>query len=466
MLKKTLSLSLFALCGTLYGSAQEEPRFTADKIVAVVGNSAIRYSDVYEYSKYITAQYEENNITSDRDPIAEALEGIMLQKLLYHRALADSLPVNTAGIGDMVDNNVNAMVSQAGSIAALEKEYRKPIFDIREDITKRFTEMTYAQQMQADIQGKVKITPGEVSKFYRDFDKDSLNYVPEQYEYAQIVKYPASTNSAKQRARENLLELRERIMKGEKFEVLARIYSQDPGSTSRGGEMDPLTREMVVKPFADAMVKLKPGQVSGIVESEYGFHIIQLIDKNGNLYHVRHILVRPEFSPHELSATATSLDSVVTMIRRDSISFEDAALEYSDDKNSRLNGGRVSNLDLLEVTRQTDASLMSTKIFKDNLPPFDYDILRKLSVGEISDAASAQDMRGNVIVKSLKLVNIIPSHLPTLETDYDVIEGAALSIKQQREFDKWLDRQIESTYVRIAPEYRKPENFMKKTWLK
>lgn len=462
MLRKTVSLiCLTLLCGATAGSAQQ--KVMADQVVAVVGNSAILYSDIEEMSKQLVEQRREQGYTSDRDPKNEALESLLLQKLLYNQALIDSVEIQADGIAQTVEDNVQQMLKKSGSLSALEALYHKPIYEIKEDLKIKYEEMSYAQSMQREIQSKVKITPGEVERFYRTIDKDSLPIIPEQYIYAHITKYPSSTTEAKQRVRERLLDMRERIISGTRFELLARMYSVD-GSSMNGGEMDPMPLDGFVKPFATALSKLKKNQISEVVETEYGFHLIELLEKDGNLYRCRHILLRPVFTNQELTNTENFLDSLILKIKADSLTFEKAALENSDDKYSRLNGGLVSNHDILELYNAFDAKLTTTKFLKEELRE-DYAQIRDMKVGDISAAFPAQDLKGNVLSKTIKLLEIIPSHPASLKDDYLRLEELALQDKQNKEFGKWLNKKIESMYIRIEPEYRSGE-FENKAWLK
>jgi len=462
--KLVMAAALMLAAGAAGVTGLRAQTVVADKIVAVVGGSAILYSDIDAMGQKILQDRREKGYTLDRDPKIEALEALMLQKLLYNQALIDSIKVNTNDIDSQADAAVQQMVKERGSIAALEAFYHKPVYAIKEDIIQQMTESRYADQEQDEIRSKVRITPGEVEKFYKRIPKDSLPLVPEQFSYAQITKFPPSTAEAKQRVKERLLELRERILAGDKFDLLARMYSVD-GSAIRGGEMDPTPMEGFVKPFADAMVKLKPGQVSEVVETEFGFHLIQMIGKDGNLYHVRHILMRPIFTDQELAATTNLLDSVATLIRSGKMTFAEAALKFSDDAYSKLNGGVVSNHDMLDLYNAYDAGLTTTLFLKEDLPKEDYMALRDLKPGEISKAFQAHDLRGNVMAKIVKLLKIIPAHTATLEDDYLKIQDAALEAKKNEEFNKWLKKKIDSMYIRIEPEF-KTADFQNKAWLK
>ena len=237
MLKKGILASLLVLL--FAGAFAERRQVMLDKVVAVVGGSSILYSDVADYAHQLTAQRRQQGYTSDRDPMNEALEAMLTQKLLYNQAQIDSV-THMADIPSRVEEQVQQMVESEGSIPALEARYHMPIYSIREMMRQNYEEQAYAQAMQQEVIGKVTIIPGEVERFYKSIDRDSLPMIAEQYVYAQITKFPKSMKEAKQRTRERLLDLRERIITGKaKFENMARMYSQDPGTMMRGGEMDP-----------------------------------------------------------------------------------------------------------------------------------------------------------------------------------------------------------------------------------
>lgn len=446
------------LCAILCAGAVEAQQVIIDKIVAVVGNSAIYYSDVVETADRLVQQRREMGYTSDRDPKNEALEQLMLQKLLYHQSQIDSVDVKRAEVAVPVENVIQNMISEAGSIGALEAQEHKAVYDIRETMVQQYVEMQSAEAMQRTIMDKVEITPGEVERFYKSQPKDSLPIVPEQYVYAHITKFPSSMDEAKRRVRERLLDMRERIISGKaSFATLARMYSED-GSAVRGGELEPMPLDGFVKPFANALEKLKPDQISEVVETEFGFHIIQGIERlPNNTYRCRHILIRPYYTPSELAESDQLLDSLANLIRCDSITFEKAAMEHSDDPYSKQNGGLVSNHDILEAQQAYQASLTQTKFYKEYLMPADYNAIRRLKKGEISDAFQTMDLKNNQLSKIIKLIDVIPSHTATLDEDYLMIEEAALEHKKRAEYNKWLTGKIEAMYVRIEPEFREGE---------
>lgn len=444
-------------------------KIVADKVVAVVGSSPILYSEVVTQARDMREQYRQQNFTSDREPMAEALESLLEQKLLYNQSLTDSVGIEgyASRIAQMVNASADEMIGKAGSIAALEAQKRMPLYSIKDDMKKELEEYFGANEMRNTIQRQVKVTPGEVDRFYRDFDSDSLPIIPEQYVYSQITRFPRNAELAKQRARERLLELRQRIIAGERFDRLAMMYSVDGGSAMRGGEMDPAPRESFVDEFATAAAKLKPGQVSGVVETEFGLHLIQLIDKPAeNLMHLRHILLKPAFTDEEQIESLNFLDSLAGVIRDGGIPFERAALKYSDDAKTKQNGGVVTNQEMLyRYTGDSDPSKTRTRFAKDDLDPGDATRLVRMSLGEVSNAFMGRDFQMNELAKILKLDEIVAAHKANLSEDYLDIEQMALTRKQTSHYRRWLDGKIDQMYVRIDPMF-KEKDFVNKKWFK
>ena len=468
MLKKITMLCMAV--GVLTVLFAQKRQVMLDKVVAVVGASSILYSEVEEHAAQLVEQRRQQGYTSDRDPMNEALEALMTRKLLYHQGQIDSVQVSDADILARVENQLQMMIEHEGSISALEAKHHMAIFNIREMLHRQMEEQSYAQMMQQTVIGKVAVTPGEVEQFYKSIPQDSLPMVAEQYVYAHITKFPKSMTEAKQRTRERLLEMRSRVINGQaKFENLARMYSQDPGTALRGGEMDPSPLASLDAAFADALEQLREGQISEVVESQFGFHIIQLLDKRGQLYHFRHILLRPSYTADELTESLTMLDSLATLIRADSITFEKAAYDHSDDKNSRMNGGIVSNHDILERYQAFDAKLTVTRFLREDFAHFgalhDYNHLVRLKPGEVSSSYLTEDVMQNQLAKIVKLVEVIPTHAASIEEDYLRLEEMAVAAKKERILDEWLSEKIDGMYVHIDPEFRDGA-FENKHWVR
>ena len=313
--------------------------------------------------------------------------------------------------------------------------------------------------------------PGEVERYYKKTDPDSLPTIPEQYVYAQITRFPASIKGG-QAAHQGAVAgyARAHHQGADPFRHHGpHVFDGRFGHQWRRTGPQPL--DGFVRQFADALADLKPGQVSEVVETQYGYHLIQLIDQKGRMYHARHIVLRPSYTLEELAAPARMLDSIANLIRKDSITFEEAARKFSDDDNSKMNGGVVTNHDLLELTQRWEASYTETRFMKEDFGRAggksldDYNALRNLKEGEISDAYQTEDWMGNQLSKIVKLVKVIPPHKVSLDEDYIRVEQLALNAKREKVFKEWLDKKIEGMYIYIDPEFRDGE-FENKNWVK
>ena len=466
----TGALLLISVVASTSSFAQKQ-QVMIDKVVAIVGGSSILYSEVREYATMLVEQRRAEGYTSDRDPMNEALENLMRQKLLYNQSLIDSVQVG-GDVATYAEQRLQAMIQEEGSIAKFEEKQHMPIYNFREILRQRLTEQEGARAMQNHVIEDVVVTPGEVENYYKSLAEEDIPLVPEQYVYSHIVRYPDSQEEAKQRTKERLLEMRERIISGKStLPILARTYSVDPGSAMRGGEYPPGPLEQLTPPFADALAKLKPGQISEVVETDYGFHIIELIDEpKNNLYHYRHILLKPTYTHDELLAPNRFLDSLSQVIRADSISFEEAAKKHSQDDMTKMNGGLVTNHDILMSNPSyANVKYSNTKFtresFGDGKSLQDYAAISSLKEGEVSGAFMTADLKGNELSKIIKLVKVIPTHTATLEEDYLTIEEMALNEKKEKAFREWLSEKIDGIYVFIDPEFRDGE-FEFPNWVK
>lgn len=472
MNKRFLS-AILAACIIFSASylAAQKRQVMLDRVVAIVGGSAILYSDVTMFADQIVQERRAQGYTSDRDPMNESLEALMKQKLLFNQSQIDSIEIGD--VEAQVSEQIDMMIADAGSVSKVEEQQHMKIFNLRQLLRTRITEQRAAGAMQNHVISDVVVTPGEVEIFYKNLKEEEIPLVPEQYVYSQIVRYPSSQEEAKLRTKERLLEMRERIISGKStIDLLARTYSDDPGTAMRGGLMSSTTNELT-PPFADALAELKKGQVSEVVETEFGFHIIQLQEEpKNNIYTFRHILLKPDYTVEELIEPIEFLDSINRLIRSDSLKFEDAASLHSHDIYSQKNGGLVTNHDILTKYPQlSNVKFSATKFKKDDFGGqggkslADYYALSKLKIGEVSDAYSSEDLNGNELARIVKLLEIIPTHPATLVDDYLTIEELALNQKKLKVFNKWLEEKIDQHYVYVDPEFRDGE-FEFKNWIK
>ncbi len=469
---KHFTVAMVALLFVFTGTTVAQQRVILDKVVAVVGGSSILKSEVDNYVKTLEYKERYEGYTSERDHESEALEELMTLRLLYSQALIDSVEIDHAYCMLQADQQINAMITEAGGIAELERAQNMQIYNLKAILQNKLKERSYAEGMRSEILSRVSVTPGEVERFYKNIDKEDLPIIGDQYRYAQITRFPQSMEEAKRRIREELLSMRERIISGTaQFSSLAQMYSADPGSAYRGGVMEPMPSSAFTENFADALEALQPGQLSEVVETEFGYHIIELIDKKGDQYYCRHILLRPSYTAAELMEPILFLDSLASVIRNDSISFSQAALIYSDDALSKMNGGVVTNHDLLERVNQNDPRLTVTKFMKEDFGSSGYKSLEdfvqlsKLQKGDISEAFTTQDLSGNQLAKIVTLLEIYPAHVASLNEDYLQLENLALNDKNKKIFTEWLDKHIRSTYIFIDEDYRSLD-FENKNWVK
>lgn len=423
-----------------------------DKTVVLIGNSMIMLSQVE--SEAIMMQF--NGYVSDRDLRCEVLENMMVSKLFYTQAMLDSLAVNPDMVNASVEDRMNNIMTRLGGEKQMEEYFGKSVHKLRQEWTKLFTEQNLVQEMQRNVADKIPdVTPREVERFYKRTPEDSLPIVPTQYKISQIAMYP-NVEKAKLAARERLLELRERILDGEKFSFLATMYSEDPGSAMRGGELGMSSKSIFWPAFSDAAMALKPGQISSIVETPDGFHLIQLIDKQGDMFNARHILIKPRYTAEDRDSAFAKLDSLKNVILADSIKFELAARIYSQDQKSRTNGGLVSD-------QYTGSSYFEV----DQMKPADYNAVKDLKPGEISEPLESVDDegRGNTIYKIIRLEEIRPSHVATYEKDFNVLVDVAQSQKTFDAMENFIKEKQATTYIVIDPLFQKCA-FQREGWVK
>ena len=450
LLQKTATWMLLITVFTTQLQAQEKKESNIiDKVVAVIGNEAVLLSDI-EMEVY---RQKMRGMLSEENLFCRILEEMLQSRLLIAQAKIDSLHVTPAAVQADVDMQINLWIAQLGSEKAVEDQFKKPMSKIREMMQEQAEEQGLIQQMRGEIVKGIEITPADAKKFYESIPADSMPIIPEQYSFQQIVIYPPSAD-ANFEVKERLLELRERIINGEKFSTLAILYSQDPASAKLGGELGLTNVTDLVAAFKNAALALKPGQVSHIVETEYGFHIIQMIEKQSkDLINVRHILLKPVYSPNEQRKAFSRLDSIKNLITSDSIKFEVAALYFSQDDKTRMSGGLVAN-----------PQTLSPRFDKDQLRS-NYFVLRDLKVGQISDPFKSTDDHGREVYKIVKLREIIPSHKANLKDDFAIIKNMAEGQKQMEKLIKWLDKKQAETYIRIDDDY-KDCKFESKNWIR
>ena len=424
-----------------------------DKTVALVGNSMILLSQIEGEVQMMQFQ----GYVSDRNLRCEVLENMLVSKLFYTQAQLDSLTVNPDMVDAALEERVNNILTQLGGEEQVEKYFGKPLHKLRQEWREAFMEQNLVQEMQRTVAGGItEVTPKEVQQFYRNIPADSLPIIPTQYQYSQIVLYP-DTERAKLEVRERLLEFRQRILDGEKFSMLATLYSEDPGSAMRGGELGMASKSIFWPAFSDAAMALNEGQVSPIVETPDGFHLIQMISKKGDMFNARHILLKPKYTVDDRDSAFIRLDSIRNVVMEDSLTFAQAARIYSQDTKSRTNGGLVS-----------DPNTGAPFFEMDRLKPADYNVLKDMKEGDVSmpfESVDDEGRSGNTVYKIIRLEMIRPSHTASVEEDFNVLLDIATNDKSVKAIEKFIKEKQGTTYIVIDPMFRKCD-FRRDGWIK
>ena len=439
---KRFAIAVAGIAIAVSASAQKYPNGLIDKTIAVVGNEMIMISDLEEEVKIQSY----GAYMSDMSGRCDMLEQMMEAKLFLMQARLDSLAVNNDMVESSLNDRVNNIRTYYGGDAGVEKEFGKPMYKLRQEWRKSLEEMSLTQQMQGEIAKKApQLTPYDVQKYLEETDKADLPMVPTKYQLSQICIYP-DREAANLAVKERLLAIRERIINGEKFTTLARLYSQDPGSARKGGELGMASKAIFWPAFSDAAMSLKPGVVSQIVETPDGFHIIEVLEKDGDMFNARHILLKPEYTSEDREKAFKTLDSLKTELANDAVTFELAARFYSEDPATRTNGGQMA-----------DPNTGSSYFEIDQLKPQDYNAIRELNEGDITEPFESLDNEGrdgNLVYKIVKVDKIIPAHPASFSNDYSLLLDYAKQEKSMEAIDNFINSKIKSTYIIIDPLFK------------
>jgi peptidyl-prolyl cis-trans isomerase SurA len=447
---KKIILSIIAV---LFGSMlwAQNDTIIVDQIIARVGDEIILQSDV----EAMYFQWLASGNSASRQAKCQVFEQLLIEKLLLNQAKIDSITVTEDELDMQVDARLQIYIDQLGGIAQVEDYLHKSIFDIKEDLKKVLKSQIIAQREREKITEDISITPSEVAEFYKKLPKDSLPLIDVSYEIMQIAIYPKLTPEQQQITIDKLNGIREKIVSGQrKFESMARMYSDDAVSAKQGGELGFMGRGELDPDFAAAAFALKKDEISPVIKTQYGYHIIQLIDRKGERVNVRHILIRP-YIPPEAKINAINLaDSIRNLIVNDSISFEDAAQQFSEDENSKNYGGYVFN-------KMASTTKFEIKDLPQNIK---YDV-RDMEEGEISKPIVTKDEAGNTVIKIYKISQKIPQHIANMSDDYQRIYDMALAHKKNEIFEQWVNKQQKNVYININPKF-KDCKFYYKNWIK
>jgi len=422
-------------------------QFIIDRVVAVVGDFTILQSDIEQ-------QYLQYRAQGQTVPDMKCLifQQFLEEKLLLNQAKIDSVVVSESNVEAQLDQRLQVFINQIGSPEELEAYFNKTILQIKDDFREMIRNQMLTNEIQRGITDNVKITPSEVKAFFNSIPKDSIPSIDAQVELEQIVVYPKLDEGAIYEVREKLLDLRKRITEGESFETLAILYSAD-GSASNGGEIGYMGKGELDPEYAKVAFSLKKGQVSKIVESQFGYHLIQLIDRKDDRVNTRHILMNPRITAEARKKATARLDSILLLVRSDTLSFGMAARMYSEDKNTSLSKGLV-------VNPYNNSSLFEMK----QLDAKDYLVVRDMKVGEISNPYETVDENGKTLYKTVRLKSKTDPHKANLRQDYTLLQNMALADKKQKVVEAWIHEKQSETYIHIDKSLQDCD-FLKKGWL-
>ncbi len=449
-MKKGLFLALLFIGAFIQINAQSN---VIDEVIWLVGDEAILKSEVEE--QRLRAQYEGTPIQGN--PYCVIPEQIAIQKLFLHQAELDSITVNESTVMSQVEARLSYFMSQIGSREKMEEYFGKTTSLLREDLREVVRNQMIIQEMQQKLVGDITSRPADIRRYYNSLSADSIPTVPAQVELQVISFEPPVPADEVSRVKERLREFTERVNKGESdFSVLARLYSEDKGSAARGGELGFLGRGELVPPFAAVAFNLQdPSKVSRVVESEFGFHIIQLIEKRGDRINCRHILLKPRVSSEDKRKATLTLDSISNLIRESKITFEQAVMYYSQDKNSVMNAGLMLN-------EKTGAS----KFEYQDLPSEIAKIVYGMNIGEISRPFSMVDPKTNKeVVAVVKLKSKTENHKANLTDDYQLLRNIYEGNQKEEFINDWIKKKQKETYISIDPEWMNCE-FEYPGWIK
>jgi len=432
----TTALVVFLITSANLLSAQEK---VIDEIVALVGSHPVYWSDVEAQFAQAHSQGAKGDPFTMRCRI---FEDMMFQKLLVNQAEIDSLVVGDEQVDNELDRRLRYYIQQFGSQQKLEEFYDKTLDEFKNELREPLRQEILSQQAQGKIVENVKITPNETKDYFNKIKKDSIPIIPTEYEIGQIVKNPTVGPSQLKESREKITALRERVIKGEKFTTLAVLYSEDPGSATKGGELGMFGRGSMAPEFEAAAYSLKnPGDISEIIKTKFGYHCLQLIERKGEFVNVRHILIIPKVSPDDLVAAGAKLDSIAELVRTDSLTFEMAAIKYSDDP-GKVNGGLMQS-----------QSTGNTRLAADELDPKVFFVIDKMNPGDVSNSLAYTTEDGTQAYRVLFLKLRTEPHKASLKEDYNKIQEWALESKKQKVIAKWIESKSKGAYIRIGERF-------------
>ena len=448
-IKKT-TIGLSAAMALSLPSMAQDNGVIIDKVVAIVGRQIVMFSDIETQRMQMKAQ----SYSRPENIECQILEQGLYQKLLVNQAILDTVEVSEAQVTAETDRRINYYVSQIGSEEKLEEYYKKKMPELREDLLEIVKEQLTAQNMEDEVTRDVTVTPQEVRDCFKSLPKDSLPIINTEFEIEQLSVSPKIEEAEILRIKDRLRDFKTRVANGESFATLAVLYSEDPGSAMKGGELGFMSRNDLVPEFSAVAFNLVPNEVSKVVKTEYGYHIIQLIERRGERMNCRHILLKPQVSATEKKNAIMRLDTIRQKIVNKEITFKEACWMFSDDEDTRLNGGVMLN-------PYTGTSLFEAE----QLDPKVATAIRGLEVGEISKPFETEDDQGNTVCKIVLLRTKTKPHKANLSQDYQFLQRIAIEKKKGDVLEEWIANTIDATYIKIDDDFKKCK-FRNKEWLK
>ena len=431
-------LIVLLMLNCFHAGAQNEP-ILVDEVVAVIGKNAIFKSDI----DAAVTQLKMQGAPADFSTSCYVLQERLFEKLLVHKAEVDSVDVSDQEIDDAINRRMDYMLMRlGGSDEEFLKYYGKSVLQFKKEIRGTVADNILGQKVKNKIIGGLTVSPTEVKSYFNSKPFDSLPVVPESYKIAQLVVKAKPNSYEKERVKSKLIEIRNRIVNGTDFGLMAGIHSDDPGSRQRDGDLGFLSRNQLVPEFSAVAFKLQPGEISDVVESPFGFHLIQVLEKKGNLIHARHILKSPSIYESDLDKARERADSISKVIKS-GVDFNKLASDLSDDEQSKVNGGIVRN-------QQTGGNYFEVEELDQNL----YIKLQGMTKGDITQPELFNMLDNSRAYRIVYLMDKLNFHIANIESDYDRIKSAALANKQEEEVMKWINSHLNGTYIKLPEAYK------------
>lgn len=434
-----LLIPIIALVSINGLQAQQDSIYILDNVIAVIGNEIVLKSELEE-SKI---QFRQEGIRLDEDADCFVLSTLLSEKVFLHQAKLDTIEINDAMIEGELNRRIAMFTQQIGSQEALEEYFGKSINEIKNDFREPMRNQMIVQEVQNTVTMNVNVTPSDVQEYFNSIPEDSLPLLNTQVEFAQIVIFPRDNPGEVEKVKKRLRGFIQEVREGEDFATLAVLYSDDPGSASKGGDLGMVPRGTMVPAFDEVAFQLSNGELSTVFETEFGFHVMQMVERRGEQYHARHILLKPKVTSKDMNEAKARLVQINENLKTDTLNWYKAVVKYSQDEKSYNNEGLVINL--MTGTPRFELS---------QLDPQAYVTIEKMEVDEIQGPILYQTREGKEGYRLIKLNKLIEPHRANLEDDYQVLQEATQARAKQEATLNWIKGKINETYIHIDDEYK------------